>query len=158
MKAVKRTAAALAAIMILFIGIFIYRSYFYYTEGRNGQQNSQALHLSVLMNSALADPEYGYLNEDMIISNDKKLGYNNNFSEDIQAVLDKMSSLSGISFDKGIYYIEVRNKEVYRVIYAKWKYSGYVGTSPEPNPGCKIFRKEAERAAEEFNEYLKTKE
>lgn len=157
MKAAKRIIAVLIAAVIIFIGIFIYISYFYYTEGRNSEQNTQALHISVMINSALADPAYSFANEDMILSSDKSLEYNNNLSESTEDILDKMSALSGIAYDKGVYYIEVRNGKVYRTIYAKWKYSGYVGTSPDPNNECRIYQKEADKAAEGFSKYLNAK-
>lgn len=157
MKAVKIITAILIAAVLIFIGIFVYICYFYYTEGRNSKQNSQALHIGVLINSALSDPEYSGCSDDMIISNDKKAEYHNDLCDDPDELLDKLSSQYDIGYDKGAYYIEVRNREVYRVIYAKWKYSGFVGTNPDPNNECRIYKKEADKAAEEFREYLKSK-
>lgn len=157
MKALKIMTAVLTAAAIIFTGIFIYISYFRYTEGRNGEQNAQALHISVLLSSALSDPEYADCNEDMIISYDKSAEYNNDLCDDADELLEKLSSLYDIGYDKGAYYIEIRNRKVYRVICAKWKYSGYVGTSPDPNNECRIYKKEADKAAEEFREYLKAK-
>lgn len=157
MKALKIMTAVLTAAAIIFTGIFIYISYFSYTEGRNSKQNSQALHISVLLNSALSEPEYAGCSEDMILSNDKNAEYDNDLCNDTGELLDMLSSQYDIGFDKGAYYIEIRNREVYRVIYAKWKYSGFVGTSPDPNNECRVYKKEADKAAEEFCEYLKAK-
>ena len=142
-------------ILLIATGSFIYYSYFYYVEGRNSKQNVNALHIHTLTNRYIGDNIESI--NDMILSNNKKTEMNNINSIDIDEILKSYSQSYNIPYDDGSYYVEIRNKEVYKVIYAKWKYSGFVGTSPEPNGVCKVYQTEVNKALEGFKAYMENK-
>ena len=82
---------------------------------------------------------------------------NNTNNIDIDEILKSYSQSYNIPYEDGCYYIEIRNKEVYNIIYAKWKYSGFVGSSPVANTVCKVYQTEVDKALEDFKAYMENK-
>lgn len=143
-------------ICLAFISIIlvVYISYFKSYEGRNQKENLNASKLYHLYSSALLSTDIDKINNDMILSSNPKLEYGNNLSSDFYNVLSKYAADNNVNINDGIYYIEIRDKNVYKVIYAKWKYSGFVGMSPEPNGKCSIYINEVDKEKKEFLKYL----
>jgi len=144
-------------ICLAFIPIIlvVYISYFKSFEGRNHKENLSASKLYHLYSSALLSVDIDRINDDMILSSNPKIEYANNLSSDFDNILNKYAADNNININDGIYYVEIRDKKVYKVIYAKWRYSGFVGMSPEPNGKCSIYISEVDKAKEEFLKYLK---
>ena len=135
-------------------GSFIYYSYFYYVECRNADQNTNAYRMHAIINRYIGDNSS--IN-DIVLSSNKKIEMNNTTNIDIEEVLKTYSQSYNIPYEDGCYYIEIRNGEVYKIIYAKWKYSGFVGTRPEPNGVCKVYQTEVNKALEGFKAYMENK-
>ena len=141
-------------ILLIATGSFIYYSYFYNTEGKNGDQNINAYSILAIINRYIGDNTD--IN-DIVFSSNKKLEMNNTNNIDIDEILKSYSQSYNIPYEDGCYYIEIRNKEVYNIIYAKWKYSGFVGTMPKPNAECKVYQTEVDKALEDFKAYMENK-
>ncbi|WP_295086759.1 hypothetical protein [Ruminococcus sp.] len=144
----------LSFIFLVIIGFYIYNSYFRAYEGRNSKENLKASKLNHLYSSALLSIDATQINNDIIISSNSKIEYNNNLNSDFYNFLKQYANDNSINIDEGVYYIEIRNKKVYKVLYSNWKYSGYVGSSPTPNGKCSVYQKEVDKSINDFNNYM----
>lgn len=161
-KRIKIASGIIVAIILICVGIFIYRSY-NHSYKLNDPKNSFA---KSIYNSTCEALEKSSENvcEDMIISDNDNFNINSkNFKDELLEQFDSSLSINKDKFPKdpdykkGVYYIEIRNGKVYKVIYANWKYSGYAGKYPDCNLTCKPYNKLAKEAYEDFNKYLNEK-
>lgn len=151
-------AISVTALLVAALAVFYYYSYVYRYEGRNTEQNNTAKGIYLSAKSSLAYLEKegiasGAMPDDAIISTSEKLMVNDDIDSRFYDEISRITELNGIDFENGSYYIEIRNGEVYRVLYAGWSYSGYTGSYPEGNTTCAPFMTLAEKAYEEFMEY-----
>ncbi|WP_303819748.1 hypothetical protein [Ruminococcus flavefaciens] len=153
----KKIAFIMTFILLFIIGFYIYNSYFRSYEGRNSKENLKASKLNHLYSSAFEAIDTTQINSDMIISSNSKIEFNNILNTDFYNYLNQYATDNDINIDDGVYYIEIRNKKVYKVIYSNWKYSGYVGSSPTPNGKCRVYQKEVEKSINEFYHYIELK-
>ena len=163
-KKIKKLAKPLLIIGVLFIivsiTVFIYESYFHEYSGRN-EKEVQTASIIEMIASSMLDREKGNFanaNEDMILSNNSKFRYNDNVGEEFYTRLEKISKeTNDLDYSNGQYYIEIRNHKVYKVIYASWLYSGYVGIYPQYSDQAKAYKSVASEAKREFEDYLSNK-
>lgn len=149
------------SLLTLGIFIFIYEYYFHEYYGRNEKAVQTACIIEETANSLLQceKNDYSNANADMILSNNKKFRYNDNIGDKFYDQFENVAKEThGIDYDKGQYYIEIRDHKVYKVIYATWMYSGYVGIYPQYSDQAKAYKNVVKEARKEFKEYLDNKE
>lgn len=154
-----RIAVISASILLIAAFVLFYcYSYVYWYEGRNTEQNNMAKGIYLSAESALAyleeEGEVGIaMPDNAIISTAEKFEVNTDIDSRFYDEMSQISSLNDIDYENGSCYIEIRNGEVYRVLYAKWNYSGFTGCYPDYNTSCTSFMTLANQAYEEFLEY-----
>ena len=144
-------------VAILFITVFsimAYISYGNYYEGRNTKENNMAKTMYYIVESSLHTIDKSEVNDNLIISSNKKFEVNANMEDEFYKEMKRLSEINNIDYVDDVYYIEIRNKEVYRVIYADWNYSGYVGVYPEYNVTCDSYMTIVKEAYNEFNLFV----
>lgn len=134
----------------------VYESYFHEYYGRNEEVYCTASILEEISSSILNEEKDA--NADMILSNHKKFRYNDNLGDKFYERFEKIAKdTKGLDYDKGQYYIEIRDHKVYKVIYATWMYSGYAGVYPQYSDKAKAYKNVVKEARKEFEEYIENK-
>lgn len=144
-------------LLIIVFSIFYYKSYVYYYEGRNSVQNRTAKSIYKITESVLYSFDKSELSDDFIISSNKSFEMDTNVDKSFYDEMMTLANLNNIDYNEGVYYIEIRNKEVYKVIYADWYYSGYVGAFPNYNVDCNSYCKIVKKAYSEYETYINDK-
>lgn len=147
------------AIIITFVvtfSIFYYVSYANYYEGRNTEENNRAYSIFLLAQTAIRSVGETEIEDDFILSSSDKYKMNCKNSEEIYKEMDKWAETNSIDYKDDSYYIEIRDKNVYRVICADWIFSGFSGSYPNSNTTCEPFKKLADKAYSEFSEECET--
>lgn len=136
-------------IIVTIIGVYVYTSYFHYYEGRNNKQNEAAKRVYDVTSSTLKNIDITY--DDHVLSSNPKISVDVSECELYRSLCVSLL-LYDIDLNKQVYYIEIRDGQLHKVIYSSWEYSGYVGSYPEYNSTCYPYHLLVSNAYDDFNE------
>ncbi|MBE6862222.1 MAG: hypothetical protein E7497_04910 [Ruminococcus sp.] len=148
--------SAIMLTLIVACSVFYYVSYANYYEGRNTEENNHAYSIFLLTQTSIQSIEESEIEDNFILSSSDKYKIDFKNDNEIYKEMDKWAETNNIDYKNGSYYIEIRNKKVYKVICAKWLYSGFSGSYPNSNTTCDSFKKLADKAFSEFSEECDT--
>ena len=142
-------------ILLLFLPVclFVFYEYIFWEEGKNRVQNAKAHDIHVIMKHYLESTETDNLS-DIVLSSNKNIEINNTLFNNTKQELKMISEQYNMDLPKGDFYIEIRNGVIYKVLFARWKFSGFTGESPDGNAIRKIYNSEVKNSLTDFNLYL----
>ena len=153
MNRIHRVTVVHILFLLLCIGLFsgyIYYSYFHYYEGRNNSQNEIARRIYDVTDAVLTEKPLKVKN--IVFTTNRGITEDSSNNEVYKLICEMLLSYN-IDLEKQVCYIEIRNGQVYRVIYSTWEFSGYTGSFPEYNLSCQPYYLIVNKANNEFKEY-----
>ena len=120
---------------------------------KNRVQNAKTHDIHVIMKHYLESTETDNLS-DIVLSSNKNIEINNTLFNNTKQELKMISEQYSMDLPKGEFYIEIRNGNIYKVLFARWKFSGFTGESPDGNAIRKIYNSEVKNSLKDFNLYL----
>ena len=154
----KRTKVIICiSIIVIVITVFAFFRIQYggYYETRNYKQDSIASSLHKETNYTLEKilEEGIEIPQNFTVSSSKKYSDDFKSKETFLAYLDDIAQKCNTDYKSGYWYIEIRGYEVYRILYARWFYSGFVGQYPGSIWRTDPYAKVVEEYYTEFEQY-----